>query len=265
MSKRVSSYTVSRKGIKDATCVCRPPEGGAIDHSLTIRILIFIFHSISEAFAFDDPQRAQLLTDGNYDTLATTDTGRGDGMAAFATSVEATGYSGALYVAGSPQSGGGNDVSMTVSLRPDGGPYDDPPPERPEPEAVQMEAENEVVTQQPTKAPISLRPTANPTAPPTKSPTSTGTSTDGKLIQEDKICSPSGEKSVECGAKPQDGRGETCCGGLICGGDRGKVCVENMEDSFSTTSSATSTASMAHVSVGFAFALSVGVVAVMFT
>ena len=241
----------------EPACVCRLSEGGVIDHSLTIRILIFIFHSNSEAFAFDDPQRAQLLSDGNYDTLATTDTGRGDGMAAFATSVESTGYSGALYVAGSPQSGGGNDVSMTVSLRPDGGPYDDPPPE---PEVVQMEAEDEVpMTQKPTKAPISLRPTANPTVSPTKAPTSTGASTDGKLVQEDKICSPLGEKSVECGAKPKDGRGETCCGGLICGGDRGKVCVDNMEDAFATTSSATTAASMAHASVGFAFALSVGV------
>jgi len=184
-------------------------------------------------------------------------------MAAFATSVEATGYSGALYVAGSPQSGGGNDVSMTVSLRPDGGPYDDPPPE---PEAVQMEAVDEFsMTQNPTKAPTSLRPTANPTASPTKTPTPKGASTDGNLVQEDKMCSPLGRKAVECGAKPQDDRGETCCGGLICGGDRGKVCVENMEDAFSTTSSATTAASMAHVSVGFAFALSVGVIVSLIT
>jgi len=96
------------------------------------------------AFVFDDPQRAQLLTDG-YDTLATTDTGRGDGMAVFAASTDATGYFGAVHVAGSPQSGGGNDVTMTVSLRPDGGPYDDPPP----------------MTPKPTSAPTSLRPTAS--------------------------------------------------------------------------------------------------------
>ena len=121
------------------------------------------------AFAFDDPQRAQLLTDG-YDILATTDTGRGDGMAAFASSTDATGYSEAVFVAGSPQSGGGNDVSMTVSLRPDGGPYDDPPPEA---EISQtLEAEDEVPkTQKPTRAPTSLRPTAAPTEAPTKSPT----------------------------------------------------------------------------------------------
>ena len=184
-------------------------------------------------------------------------------MAAFATSVEATGYSGALYVAGSPQSGGGNDVSMTVSLRPDGGPYDDPPPE---PEAVQMEAVDEFsMTQNPTKAPTSLRPTANPTASPTKTPTPKGASTDGNLVQEDKMCSPLGRKAVECGAKPQDDRGETCCGGLICGGDQGKVCVENKEDASFTTSSATTAASMTHVSVGFAFTLSVGVVVSLIT
>ena len=144
---------------------------------------------------------------------------------------------------------------MTVSLRPDGGPYDDPPPE---PEAVQMDAVDDVsMTQNPTKAPTSLRPTANPTASPTKTPTPKGASTDGKLVQDDENCSPMGEKAIECGAKSQDGRGETCCGGLICGGDRGRVCVENMEDAFSTTSSATTAASMAHVSVGFAFALGV--------
>lgn len=119
------------------------------------------------AFAFDDPQRAQLLTDG-YAILATTDTGRGDGMAAFASSTDATGYSEAVFVAGSPQSGGGNDVSMTVSLRPDGGPYDEPPPE---PEIFQtLEAADEVTkTRKPTRAPTSLRPTAAPTS--TKSPT----------------------------------------------------------------------------------------------
>ena len=77
------------------------------------------------------------------------------------------------------------------------------------------------------------------------------------------MCSPLGAKAVECGAKPQDDLGETCCGGLICGGDRGKVCVENMEDAFSTTSSATTAASMAHVSVGFA--LGVGVVVSLIT
>jgi len=70
-----------------------------------------------------------------------------------------------------------------------------------------------------------------------------------------------GEKAIECGAKSQDGRGETCCGGLICGGDRGRVCVENMEDAFSTaTSSATSVTSMAQF--GFAFTFSVGMIAV---
>ena len=121
------------------------------------------------AFAFDDPQRAQLLTDG-YDILATTDTGRGDGMAAFASSTDATGYSEAVFVAGSPQSGGGNDVSMTISLRPDGGPYDDPPPEADISQT--LEAEDEVPkTQKPTRAPTSLRPTAAPTEAPTKSPT----------------------------------------------------------------------------------------------
>ena len=121
------------------------------------------------AFAFDDPQRAQLLTDG-YDILATTDTGRGDGMAAFASSTDVTGYSEAVFVAGSPQSGGGNDVSMTVSLRPDGGPYDDPPPV-PETPPV-LEAEDEIPkTQKPTRAPTSLRPTDAPTKSPTKSPT----------------------------------------------------------------------------------------------
>ena len=121
------------------------------------------------AFAFDDPQRAQLLTDG-YDILATTDTGRGDGMPAFASSTDATGYSEAVFVAGSPQSGGGNDVTMTVSLRPDGGPYDDPPPE--DEISQTLEAEDEIPkTQKPTRAPTSLQKTAAPTKSPTKSPT----------------------------------------------------------------------------------------------
>ena len=115
----------------------------------------------------------------------------------------------------------------------------------------------------PTPGPVSMAPT---TPIPTKeSPTSTGASTDGKLVQEDKFCSPLGEKAVECSARPQDGRGETCCEGLICGGDGGKVCVENTEDAFSTTSSANAAVSMTHVSVGFAFTFSVGVVVSLIT
>ena len=115
----------------------------------------------------------------------------------------------------------------------------------------------------PTPGPVSMTPmTPIPTKEP---PTSTGASTDGKLVQEDKFCSPLGEKAVECSARPQDGRGETCCEGLICGGDGGKVCVENTEDAFSTTSSANAAVSMTHVSVGFAFTFSVGVVVSLIT
>jgi hypothetical protein len=110
--------------------------------------------------------------------------------------------------------------------------------------------ETTMPTGSPTPGPVSMAPM---TPVPTKS-------TDGKLVQEDTNCSPLGEKAVECSARPQDGRGETCCGGLICGGDRGKVCVENTEDAASSTSSATTAASMAHGSVAFAFTLSVGAV-----
>uniref|UniRef100_A0A7S0AT80 Uncharacterized protein n=1 Tax=Minutocellus polymorphus TaxID=265543 RepID=A0A7S0AT80_9STRA len=113
-----------------------------------------------------------------------------------------------------------------------------------------------------TPAPTGLSP--SPTRRPTRSPgdtatgTSTGISTNGKLVQEDENCSPLGEKAVECGARPEDGRGETCCGGLICGGDRDKVCVESTEDAFSTLPSATSAASI--VSAGFAITLGVGII-----
>lgn len=117
-----------------------------------------------------------------------------------------------------------------------------------------------------TSAPTTLAPppTRRPATSPGGAPTSSsaGASTDGKLVQDDENCSPLGEKAVECGARPQDGRGETCCGGLICGGDRGKVCVENMEDAFSTASSTTSSASV--VSAGIAFTLGLGIVASLF-
>jgi hypothetical protein len=130
---------------------------------------------------------------------------------------------------------------------------------------------NDVVSSQ-YSCPATPRWTSAPTAlapPPTRRPatglgdasasSSAGTSTDGKLVQENENCSPLGEKAVECGSRPQDGRGETCCGGLICGGDRGKVCVENTEDAFSAASSAASGTSI--VSAGFAFTLGFGIIA----
>ena len=123
--------------------------------------------------------------------------------------------------------------------------------------------EETTVSAAPTPGPVSMAPM---TPIPTKdAPTSTGAPTDGKLVQGDKICSPLGEKAVECSARPQDGQGETCCGGLICGGDQGKVCVENAEDASSATSSATTATSMAHVLVGFAFTLSTGVLVSLIT
>ena len=39
-------------------------------------------------------------------------------------------------------------------------------------------------------------------------------------------CSPKGEKSEDCGANAQPGRGKECCGGLKCGGENGKYCVK---------------------------------------
>mmetsp|Transcript_23187 Transcript_23187/g.51411 ORF Transcript_23187/g.51411 Transcript_23187/m.51411 type:complete len:595 (-) Transcript_23187:110-1894(-) len=126
------------------------------------------------AFVFDDPQVAQPLTDG-LDTLATSDTGNGDGMAAFVSSTDTTGYSKDVFVAGSPQSGGGNDVSMTVTLRPDGGPYDEPPEvveDEDLPVTLEAPAEDGSTTASPTSAsptryPTEVRvPTAIPTAEP---------------------------------------------------------------------------------------------------
>mmetsp|Transcript_20876 Transcript_20876/g.45153 ORF Transcript_20876/g.45153 Transcript_20876/m.45153 type:complete len:290 (-) Transcript_20876:341-1210(-) len=122
------------------------------------------------AFVFDDPQVAQALTDG-FDTLATSDTGNGDEMAAFVSSSDSTGFSTDVFVAGSPQSGGGNDVSMTVTFRPDGGPYDEPPElpavEEEQPVALEDPADDTL----PTASPVLASPTRYPTELPTSSPT----------------------------------------------------------------------------------------------
>ena len=45
----------------------------------------------------------------------------------------------------------------------------------------------------------------------------------------DGSCSPVGEKSTACGAKPRDDRAEMCCPGLKCGGENDKVCVEDTD------------------------------------
>lgn len=45
----------------------------------------------------------------------------------------------------------------------------------------------------------------------------------------DGSCSPEGEKSTACGAKPRDDRAEMCCPGLKCGGENDKVCVEDTD------------------------------------
>ena len=77
------------------------------------------------AFAFDDPHIAQLQSRG-YDTLATNRAGD-DGMAVYVSGCESTGYTEEVFVAGTYQKGGGNDVTMTVTLRPAGGPYNKAP------------------------------------------------------------------------------------------------------------------------------------------
>ena len=82
--------------------------------------------AIFAAFSYDDPHVAQLQTDG-YEIVVSTDAAGGDGMAVFVSSSENTGYTEEVFVASTPQKGGGNDVSMTVTLRPNGGPYDEPP------------------------------------------------------------------------------------------------------------------------------------------
>ena len=69
------------------------------------------------AFAFDDPHVAQLQTRG-FETLATKKAGD-DGMAVYVSGCESTGYTEEVFVAGTYKKGGGNDVTMTVTLRPE--------------------------------------------------------------------------------------------------------------------------------------------------
>ena len=77
------------------------------------------------AFAFDDPHVAQLQS-RRFRPLATKRAGD-DGMAVYVSGSESTGYTEEVFVAGTYQKGGGNDVTMTVTLRPAGGPYNKAP------------------------------------------------------------------------------------------------------------------------------------------
>jgi hypothetical protein len=77
------------------------------------------------AFAFDDPHIAQLQS-RRFRPLATKRAGD-DGMAVYVSGCESTGYTEEVFVAGTYQKGGGNDVTMTVTLRPAGGPYNKAP------------------------------------------------------------------------------------------------------------------------------------------
>jgi len=47
---------------------------------------------------------------------------------------------------------------------------------------------------------------------------------------DDTICGKEGEKAVECNANPRNGRGEKCCGDLVCGGEKKKYCVVKPDD-----------------------------------
>ena len=69
------------------------------------------------AFAFDDPHIAQLQT-RRFRPLATKRAGD-DGMAVYVSGSESTGYTEEVFVAGTYKKGGGNDVTMTVTLRPE--------------------------------------------------------------------------------------------------------------------------------------------------
>ena len=51
-----------------------------------------------------------------------------------------------------------------------------------------------------------------------------------RFLGDASSCSPKGEKAVDCGAQPRDDRAEFCCPGLICGGEKGKYCVEDEEN-----------------------------------
>lgn len=49
-------------------------------------------------------------------------------------------------------------------------------------------------------------------------------------VDAEATCSPKGEKAEICGADAKPGRGKECCGGLECGGDKGKYCVKIDDD-----------------------------------
>ena len=74
--------------------------------------------AIIAAVSYDDPQIAQPLTHG-FKALATSDTPTDDGIAAFVGPSLKDGYSDFVVVAGAPQFGKGDDVTTSISLRPD--------------------------------------------------------------------------------------------------------------------------------------------------
>ena len=73
--------------------------------------------AVIAAIAYDDPQVAQPLTPG-FKILATSDTPDTDGIAAFVGPSKKDGKCDEIVVAGSTQIGAGNDVTGSISLRP---------------------------------------------------------------------------------------------------------------------------------------------------
>lgn len=126
-------------------------------------------------YVFDDPQIPQLLDDTGFNVLVTSTSIQGaDGMAAFVASTDTTGYTAPIAVAGSVQKGGGNDVAMTLTLRADGGPYDEPRPPSDEPTQAPgtVNATADAATASPRPSPGLRSPTPAPTiAPASDEPT----------------------------------------------------------------------------------------------
>lgn len=110
------------------------------------------------SYVYDDPQVGKIMSRHDFNMILSTDTRSGDGMAIGVKSTR-DGESGNVYAEGQWQPGGGNEIGMAISFRPENG------------DSQYYSADNVVPdTPRPTDMP-SPAPTGNPTSNPTKSPT----------------------------------------------------------------------------------------------